>query len=109
MPTSDDAPTTGGWRQGQLIEIKDREFAAEAVEMDGYHFTRCTFVGCEVRFRGEQPFSFTETYFDECRWVFLDRARMVIYILGGLFHLSDDPMNVIRMIQELITDRPPPN
>ena len=65
--------------------IKGDRRSNDVVELDGKWFTECRYVGCELIFRGERPFVHMHSDFLDAKWLFEDRARMVLSQLARMF------------------------
>jgi hypothetical protein len=52
--------------------------------IDGHNYERCTFVGCNLVYRGGPIPKFSGCSLDHCKWTFEDAAQRTIALLKGI-------------------------
>lgn len=74
------------WQEGdELVQIVNRNFGPEIVELDGKEFTGCRFEGTILKFKGTGPVKFNHDTFADVRWVMDRPASEAFAILGGMY------------------------
>ena len=73
-----------------MEQIHNKLFADESVELDGKHFTRCTFTNCILEYHGGD-IMFDRTAMKGCRHVFYGNARQVVHYLQNMGLMPFDP------------------
>ena len=88
-----------------LTAIEGKQFLDETIDLDGKWFVRCRLERCEMIFRGERPFAFTNCHLDAPRVRIEGRARMVLAQLAGLL----DDNSLVALAQMTLDDTRAPN
>lgn len=69
--------------------LYDKKFKDETVELDGKGFTRCSFIGCHLIFRGREPFGLSAPVIKRTTMEFADQAALTITAIKELWNAGD--------------------
>jgi hypothetical protein len=79
-------------------EVRDRVYKQQRVQLDGYIFTNCVFLGCDV-FTGRGNFVLRECFFNNCRLYFVGSANRVVK-LANLLELGTIDLGIMPTYHE---------
>jgi hypothetical protein len=69
---------------GTTVTTTDAKFTDEQIVLDGRTFDGCTFVRCELVFKGEAPTVLTNNSIVDCTWRFEGSAALTLAFLRAL-------------------------
>lgn len=69
-----------------MLEHVSETFTDQDVRLDGRAFVDCRFVGCRLRFSGQQPTRLVRGEFVRCEWIFEAAALNTLMYLQVLYH-----------------------
>lgn len=72
------------------MKIRNQEFNADEVELDGNSFEGCTFRKCKMQYRGKARVDLSECVFENVEWSFLDEAQLTASFLRVLTETTAD-------------------
>lgn len=72
------------------MRIKNQDFAAEDIDLDGNIFENCKFSKSNMVFRGRAPVSFDTCTFEDVRWEFRDAASLTTSLMRAMSESTGD-------------------
>ena len=67
-----------------MASFFDKKFQNVTEIIDGNSYERCTFLGCNIIYRGGGIPKFSACTLESCKWTFEDAARRTIALLKGI-------------------------
>lgn len=69
----------------ELKIIEGKEFGVQRINLDGYHFKRCSFNGSELLFSGRCTFGLSHNTITDSRFTLTDEASITLSVLTELY------------------------
>ena len=69
----------------ELKVIEGKEFGVQRINLDGFHFKRCSFTGSELTFSGRNAFSLSHNSLSNITITFENEAATTLAVLTSLY------------------------
>ena len=77
------------------MDYKNRTFENARVELSNCRFHDCTFLHCELVYRGDPSPTFQDNEFIDSTFVFRDDAIRTLYFLSNIYHAGEGGREII--------------
>ena len=87
------------------MDFKNQTFENERIELSESRFHGCTFINCELVYRGDPSPTFTDNEFIDSFFVFRDEAIRTLYFLSNIYHAGEGGREIVERTFADVRDR----
>ena len=87
------------------MDHRNQTFENERIELSQGRFHGCTFINCELVYRGEPSPTFQDNEFIDSTFVFRDDAIRTLYFLSNIYHAGEGGREIVEQTFDDVRSR----